>query len=222
MQWESDGRSQWFEASGVGRQSGGMTRPVPGGVTSGLRHALPPDPRLFAHAPRRRFPRQLRHADRRRLRRHASRCAGWARRPRQPVELNHAGGLATSTRHMSRIAVRAGRARPPAAQVIGYVGSTGLSTGPHLHFEVHRNGVAVNPRSARLRRPRAARRAASSPASAAACASLLGTPVGAAQRAHAAERRRRATAPLAVIPAKPGSSRAVSNDGCRLRGMSGG
>ena len=36
MQWESEGRSQWFEASGVGRQTGGMTRPVPGGVSSGF------------------------------------------------------------------------------------------------------------------------------------------------------------------------------------------
>jgi murein DD-endopeptidase MepM/ murein hydrolase activator NlpD len=47
---------------------------------------------------------------------------------------------------MSRIAVEPGD-QVRRGQVIGYVGSTGLSTGPHLHYEVYRSGQAVNPMS---------------------------------------------------------------------------
>jgi murein DD-endopeptidase MepM/ murein hydrolase activator NlpD len=47
---------------------------------------------------------------------------------------------------MSSIAVWPGM-KVNAGQVIGYVGSTGLSTGPHLHYEVYRNGRTVNPLS---------------------------------------------------------------------------
>src|SRR3546814_8781248 len=47
---------------------------------------------------------------------------------------------------MSRIAVRAGQ-HVRRGQILGYIGSSGLSTGPHLHFEVYRNGHAVNPMS---------------------------------------------------------------------------
>jgi murein DD-endopeptidase MepM/ murein hydrolase activator NlpD len=47
---------------------------------------------------------------------------------------------------MSRIAVARGE-HVRQGQVIGYVGSTGLSTGPHLHWEVWRNGQTINPRS---------------------------------------------------------------------------
>lgn len=60
------------------------------------------------------------------------------------VVLDHGGGVETLYAHMSRIAVRAGQ-WVEAGQVIGYVGSTGWSTGPHLHFEVRVSGVVRNP-----------------------------------------------------------------------------
>jgi murein DD-endopeptidase MepM/ murein hydrolase activator NlpD len=69
--------------------------------------------------------------------------AGWSGGYGNMVKLSHAGGLGTGYGHMSRIAVRPG-ARVVQGQVIGYVGTTGLSTGPHLHFEVYRNGQAVS------------------------------------------------------------------------------
>lgn len=62
------------------------------------------------------------------------------------VKIVHSGTLATGYAHMMRIA---NGIRPGAAvhqsQVIGFVGSTGLSTGPHLHFELQRNGAPVDP-----------------------------------------------------------------------------
>ena len=61
------------------------------------------------------------------------------------VKLTHGGGIASGYGHMSRIAVAAGT-RVRQGQVIGYVGSTGISTGPHLHWEVWKNGGAINPR----------------------------------------------------------------------------
>lgn len=61
------------------------------------------------------------------------------------VKLAHAGGLTSGYGHLSRIAVPAGT-RVRQGQVIGFVGSTGMSTGPHLHWEVWRNGRSINPR----------------------------------------------------------------------------
>jgi murein DD-endopeptidase MepM/ murein hydrolase activator NlpD len=62
------------------------------------------------------------------------------------VRLEHGGGLGTGYGHMSRIAVAPGT-RVRAGQVLGFVGSSGLSTGPHLHFEVYKGGATVNPLS---------------------------------------------------------------------------
>ena len=64
------------------------------------------------------------------------------------VKISHDGGLATGYAHLSRIAPGVRRsARVRQGQVIGFVGSTGLSTGPHLHFELHRAGRPVDPLS---------------------------------------------------------------------------
>lgn len=60
------------------------------------------------------------------------------------VELEHGGGMETRYGHMSRIAVGEGQ-RVRKGDVIGYVGSTGRSTGSHLHYEVRIGGEAVNP-----------------------------------------------------------------------------
>jgi murein DD-endopeptidase MepM/ murein hydrolase activator NlpD len=56
----------------------------------------------------------------------------------------HGGGLSTMYAHLSRYNVTNGE-RVKGKQVIGYIGSTGWSTGPHLHFEVHVNGVPWDP-----------------------------------------------------------------------------
>lgn len=66
------------------------------------------------------------------------------------VKLRHAGGWETGYAHLSRYSQGVRRGRPVAqGQVIGYVGSTGQSTGPHLHYEIWRHGARTNPKSFR-------------------------------------------------------------------------
>ncbi len=67
------------------------------------------------------------------------------------IRIRHGDGYETAYAHMSRFArgMRAG-ARVRQGQVIGYVGTTGRSTGPHLHYEVLRRGQQINPMSLRV------------------------------------------------------------------------
>ncbi|KAB0681817.1 M23 family metallopeptidase [Aureimonas leprariae] len=62
----------------------------------------------------------------------------------QMVEIDHGNGLSTRYAHMSSIAVEVGQA-VVAGTAVGRVGSTGRSTGPHLHYEVRRAGEAIDP-----------------------------------------------------------------------------
>jgi murein DD-endopeptidase MepM/ murein hydrolase activator NlpD len=147
MQWNVGGENQWFEASGVGRETAGLTQPVPGRITSGYGYRTHP---ILGY---RRFHRGLDIGAG-----HGTPIlattdgvvarAGWGGGYGNVVELRHSGGLATRYGHMSRISVSGGQ-RVRQGQVIGYVGSTGLSTGPHLHYEMFRNGQLVDPRSVR-------------------------------------------------------------------------
>jgi murein DD-endopeptidase MepM/ murein hydrolase activator NlpD len=185
MPWTSEGRTQWFEASGVGRESGGLQQPVPGPITSnyGLRmHPILGYARMHRGLDfRAAFGTPIMAVADGRVT-----AAGWAGGYGRQVRLSHSGGIATSYSHMSRIAVAPGTS-VRRGQVIGYVGTTGLSTGPHLHYEMYRNGVTINPRSVRF-----TSRAQLSGDDLAAFRSrlrgLLGTPVGAAatQQASAA------------------------------------
>ena len=61
------------------------------------------------------------------------------------LKVAHGGNIMTVYGHLSRFAARAGQ-RVARGEIIGYTGSSGLSTGPHLHWEVLKGGVAVNPR----------------------------------------------------------------------------
>ena len=151
VRWSANGRSQWIDAANAERLAPvaeGMAWPVAGHITSYFGYRYHP----ILHFSR--F-----HAG---LDFGASWGspivaagdgevvgAGWAGGYGRQVRIAHGRGLMTSYSHMSQIVAAPG-AFVRRGQLIGYVGSSGLSTGPHLHYEVRRSGVAVNPLSVRF------------------------------------------------------------------------
>ena len=72
--------------------------------------------------------------------------AGWERGFGNCITVNHGFGYETIYAHLSQIGVRAGQ-KVRRGEVIGLIGSTGISTAPHLHYEVHFKGVPQNPQN---------------------------------------------------------------------------
>ena len=60
------------------------------------------------------------------------------------IIINHGYSYKTVYAHLSRIFVKPGQ-KILRGQIIGYVGNTGKSTAPHVHYEVRKNGIAINP-----------------------------------------------------------------------------
>lgn len=75
--------------------------------------------------------------------------AGWAGGYGREVQIAHGAGILSIYGHMSEIVAQPG-SFVRRGQLIGYVGSSGLSTGPHLHFEVRQGGTPVNPLGVRF------------------------------------------------------------------------
>ncbi|MES2337882.1 MAG: M23 family metallopeptidase [Pseudomonadota bacterium] len=144
VRFAQDGKDQWFDARGVGAQkTDGAMMPVNGRLTSGFgmrRHPVLGYARMHKGldiaAPM--------GAPIRAPMDGVVQMAGWAGGYGKFVKLSHGHGLATGFGHMSRIAVASG-GRVSRGQIIGYVGSTGMSTGAHLHYELWKNGVPTNP-----------------------------------------------------------------------------
>lgn len=146
LRWGKDG--QFFEASGMGAQRTGLIMPVVGRITSNFgarRHPVLGYTRMHSGVDFGASYGSPIYA----VGDAQVNYSGWHGGHGNYVKLDHGGGFATAYAHMSRIAVSSG-SQVRTGQVIGYVGSTGLSTGPHLHYELYRNGAAVNPLSVRF------------------------------------------------------------------------
>jgi murein DD-endopeptidase MepM/ murein hydrolase activator NlpD len=151
VRWTANGRSEWIDAAHAERPApsvGGLTMPANGPITSyfGYRyHPILHFTRFHAGidigagwgSP------IVAAADGQVV------GAGWGGGYGREVQIAHGGGITSLYGHMSEIVAQPG-SFVHAGQLIGYVGSSGLSTGPHLHFEVRQGGTPVNPLGVRL------------------------------------------------------------------------
>ncbi len=146
MRWKKDGQTIWYDAAGAGKSQSGLAVPVQGARVSsnygwrmhpilrflklhtGTDYAAPSGTPVHAVADG--------------TISYAARKGGYG----NFIQLDIGGGLASGYGHLSAFAVTPGQ-RVSRGQVIGYVGSTGMSTGPHLHYEMYRNGARIDPRS---------------------------------------------------------------------------
>lgn len=139
MRWGQE----FYEASGVGEQKSGLVAPVPGRLTSHFgqrRHPILGFVRMHAGLDfKASYGTPIVAVTDGRVS-GAGRMGGCG----NAVRIDHGGSLQTRYCHMSQISARSGQ-YVRRGQVIGYVGSTGLSTGPHLHYEMYRGGRPVNP-----------------------------------------------------------------------------
>jgi murein DD-endopeptidase MepM/ murein hydrolase activator NlpD len=149
VKWGARGRASWVDAASIDQPTdAGMAWPVAGRITSGFGYRMHPILRFARLHKGVDFGAGtgtpiVAAADGR------VSAAGWAGGYGRQVRIAHADGIDTSYSHMSSIVAEPG-AYVRRGQLIGYVGSSGLSTGPHLHYEVHRYGQAVNPLSVRF------------------------------------------------------------------------
>lgn len=151
MKWTTAGKTDWFDIRmNAVERSEGLRSPVTGSITSGFGVRYHPILRL--------------------ARMHAGIDfgaawgspilaaaegvvvgSGWSDGYGRQVQIAHSGGIVTSYSHMSKIAASLGQTVHQ-GEVIGYVGSSGQSTGSHLHFEVRINGRAVDPMHVQMQR----------------------------------------------------------------------
>ena len=147
MRWTDAGKTGWMDASGTDSAAQAMRLPVAASVSSAF--GMRSHPILGSH----RFHKgvDLRAGFGTPIRASADgrvAAAGWNGGYGREVRLDHGQGLQTLYAHMSRLATHPGQ-RVHAGEIIGFVGSSGLSTGPHLHYEVLKDGRPVNPLASR-------------------------------------------------------------------------
>jgi len=151
VKWNASGRSEWIDAANAAQPaqaSEGMAWPVAGHITSYFGYRYHP----ILHFTRFHAGMDFGAAWGSPIVAAADgqvAAAGWSGGYGRQVRLWHGGGLTTTYSHMSEIVAAPG-SFVRRGQLIGYVGSSGLSTGPHLHYEVLRDGTPVNPLDVRF------------------------------------------------------------------------